>query len=266
MNDFEKDVLEASYKTPVLVDFWAEWCGPCKKLSPTLEKLASEAKDWKLVKINSDEYPDLAAQFGIRSIPNVKLFSEGKVINEFVGALPENMIRDWLKKAVPGKNGMQLVAAETLISNGETEKAIKVLENILKQESDNEKAKVMLAKLLFFKDTKKSLSIIEDIDEGSENFEAVDSLRTISRLLELKNNPNGLQESPAVNLYLEAVNDVQNQNFNAALEKLIEVIRTDRSLDDDGARKACIAIFKYLGEENEITIKHRRDFGSALYV
>ncbi len=266
MNDFENDVLETSYKTPVLVDFWAEWCGPCKRLSPVLEKLASEAKDWKLVKINSDEYPDLAAKYGIRSIPNVKLFSEGKVVNEFVGALPENMIKDWLKKVIPGKNGNQLAVAETLISTGETDKAVKVLENILKQEPDNEKAKVMLAKLLLFTDNKKSLSIIESLDEGSENFAVVDSLRTISRLMEFKNNPDSLADSPLKNLYLEAIGDIQNQNFDAALDKFIEVIRNDRALDDDGARKACIAIFKYLGEENEITIRHRRDFGSALYV
>ncbi len=266
MNDFEKDVLETSYKTPVLVDFWAEWCGPCKMLSPVLEKLASEANDWKLVKINSDEYPDLAAQFGIRSIPNVKLFSEGKVVNEFVGALPENTIRDWLKKAIPGKNSTQLVAAEALITNGETGKAVKVLENILKQEPDNEKARILLAKLFLFKDKEKCLSLIEGIDEGSESFEAVDSIRTISRLLELKNNPNRLQESPAGNLYLEAIDNIHDQNFDSALDNFIEVIRNDRTLDDDGARKACIALFKYLGEENEITVRHRRDFGSALYV
>lgn len=266
MNDFNNDVLEASYKTPVLVDFWAEWCGPCRMLSPVLEMLASDAKDWKLIKINSDEYPELAAQFGIRSIPNVKLFSEGKVINEFVGALPENMIKDWLKKAIPGKNGMQLVTAESLISVGEEDKAIKVLENLLKQEPDNEKARLMLSKLLLFNDNNQCLSLIQDIDEGSENFQVVDSLRTLSRLIELNNNPGELPDSPMKDLYLESINNIKNQSFDRALEKLIEVIRNDRTLDDDGARKACIAIFKYLGEENEITIKHRRDFGRALYV
>jgi len=266
MANFEKDVIETSYKTPVLVDFWAEWCGPCKMLSPVLEKLAAEAKDWKLIKINSDEYPDLAAQYGIRSIPNVKLFSEGKVINEFVGALPENTIKDWLKKAIPGKNGMQLNAAESLISTGEEDKAINVLENVLKQEPYNEKAKILLSKLLLFKDNKKSQDLIKNIDEGSENFQAADSMRTLSCLIELNNNAYELAESPMKNLYLDALKDIQNQNFDSAIDKLIEVIRNDRTLEDDGARKACIAIFKYLGEENEITIKHRRDFGSALYV
>lgn len=159
-----------------------------------------------------------------------------------------------------------MVAADALISNGETDKAIKVLENMLKKEPENEKVKVMLAKLLVFKDKEKCLSLIEGIDEGSENFELVVSLKTISRLINLKNNPNGLQESPAWNLYMEAIGDIQKQNFDSALDKFIEVIRSDRTLDDDGARKACIAIFKYLGEENEITIKHRRDFGSALYI
>ena len=266
MNDFGKDVLDKSFETPILVDFWAEWCGPCKMLGPVLEKLAAEAKDWRLVKVNSDEHPELAAQYGIRSIPNVKLFSEGKVINEFVGALPEKAIKDWLKKAVPGKNGTQLIAAESLISTGEEDKAEKVLENILKAEPDNEKAKVILARILFFKDAERSLSLVKSIDEGSEYFETVNSLRSFAGLFELKDNPDNLPDSQTKFIYLEATSDLQKKNFDSALEKFIEVIRIDRQFDDDGARKACIAIFKYLGEENEITLRHRRYFGSALYI
>src|SRR4030042_5510506 len=103
VKDFSVDVLQASYNKPVLVDFWAEWCGPCRVLGPTLERLAENNNDWSLVKVNSDENPELSTQFGIRSIPSVKLFSKGKVINEFVGALSEPAIIDWLKRNVPNK-------------------------------------------------------------------------------------------------------------------------------------------------------------------
>ena len=267
LNDFTEDVIKKSIDIPVLVDFWAEWCGPCRALSPVLEKLANEfIGSWTLIKINSDEHPELAEEYGIRSIPNVKLFSGGKVVNEFLGALPENKIRDWLKKAIPGKNEKEIATVEEIISSGEFTKAKKVLENILSNEPENQKARIMLAKLIFFDDYEKSLKLIGQIDEGSEYSELIESLKTFVHLFSLKNAHEQLTDSPVKILYLQAISELQKQNFDSALNKFIEVIRNDRYFDDDGARKACIAIFKYLGEENELTIKHRRDFGRALYV
>lgn len=97
---FKKDVIETSYQKPVLVDFWAPWCGPCHTLGPTLERLAKEARGkWRLVKINTDKHPEFARQYGVRGIPAVKLFVEGEVADEFVGALPEHAVRQWLQKA-----------------------------------------------------------------------------------------------------------------------------------------------------------------------
>ena len=100
--DFQSDVIEASKTTPVLVDFWAEWCGPCVQLSPTLEKLAEEAGDsWTLLKVNTESQPELAAEYGIRSIPYVKLFVNGEISGEFIGALPEEEIKRWLESNIP---------------------------------------------------------------------------------------------------------------------------------------------------------------------
>ncbi|TFB11330.1 thioredoxin [Candidatus Marinimicrobia bacterium MT.SAG.3] len=108
--DFQSDVIEASKTTPVLVDFWAEWCGPCVQLSPTLEKLAEEAGDsWTLLKVNTESQPELAAEYGIRSIPNVKLFVNGEISGEFVGALPEEEIKRWLESNIPDKSGIEKV-------------------------------------------------------------------------------------------------------------------------------------------------------------
>ncbi|MFQ6675932.1 MAG: thioredoxin [Fidelibacterota bacterium] len=107
--DLEKDVIEASHKNPVLVDFWAAWCGPCRVLSPTLEKLAEEAgSEWTLLKVNTDRQPDLAVRFNIRGIPTVKLFSKGEVLGGFVGALPERNIREWLRENLPAPVGGQV--------------------------------------------------------------------------------------------------------------------------------------------------------------
>ena len=95
-------MIEASKSTPVLVDFWASWCGPCVYLSPTLEKLAEEAGDtWNLIKVNTESQQDLAVKYGIRSIPNVKLFVNGEISGEFIGALPEEEIKQWLELNIP---------------------------------------------------------------------------------------------------------------------------------------------------------------------
>ncbi|MCH8300958.1 MAG: thioredoxin [Candidatus Marinimicrobia bacterium] len=108
--DFQSDVIEASKTTPVLVDFWAEWCGPCVQLSPTLEKLAEEAGDsWNLLKVNTESQPELAAEYGIRSIPNVKLFVNGEISGEFVGALPEEEIKRWLESNIPDQGNVEKI-------------------------------------------------------------------------------------------------------------------------------------------------------------
>lgn len=99
---FNEDVIETSRTKPVLVDFWAPWCAPCRVLGPTLERLAKESGgSWRLVKINADSHPQLVRQYGIRGIPAVKLFVDGEVVDEFVGALPERAVRQWLDKALP---------------------------------------------------------------------------------------------------------------------------------------------------------------------
>ena len=108
--DFQSDVIEASKTTPVLVDFWAEWCGPCVYLSPTLEKLAEKAGDsWTLLKVNTESQPELAAEYGIRSIPNVKLFVNGEMSGEFIGALPEEEIKRWLESNIPDQGNVEKI-------------------------------------------------------------------------------------------------------------------------------------------------------------
>jgi len=266
MKIFEEDIIKQSFDKPVLVDFWAEWCGPCRVLSPILEKLAEKYKDqWSLIKINTDENQEIAVQFGIRGIPNVKLFYKGKVINEFTGAIPEKTIEEWLKKAVPTKTKDKLEEVKKLLSNY-PDKAKKILEDILSAEPDNAEANILLAKTLVFKDAKKALHLINDVNSNSESTESAEAIKTFIGLFEKVENKNLLSEAEVKEDYVTAVNELKNQNFDFALEKFISVIRSDRSYDDDGARKACIAIFKFLGEENEITLKYRKDFGRALYI
>jgi putative thioredoxin len=264
VQDFNKEVIEQSHSTPVLVDFWAEWCAPCRMLSPVLERLAEQAEEkWVLAKLNTENHADIARQFRISSIPNVKLFVEGKVTSEFVGVLPEYAIKQWLEKNIPSRVRKQLEASEVFLKAGNTEAAQTLLHQILEEEPNNKQAKVMLATTLMFSNPQEAHSLIQNIDDHQFN-EQVESLKTITRLLQLS--ADALPEKPIKVIYLEAIALLKNQQFDKALQKYIDVIRDDRYYDDDGARKACIAIFKFLGEENEFTQKYRREFSSALYV
>jgi putative thioredoxin len=265
VTNFQKDVIEKSFDKPVLVDFWAEWCAPCKMIGPILEKLAEVNKDnWVLVKVDTDKNQEVATKYGVRGIPNVKLFRNGEVINEFTGALPESAIKDWLKKSIPSKFADQIEHAKVILNNGDVVTAKAILEDIHKGDMNNSEVKVLLAKLLLFEDIKEAKRLVENVDGNLDNIELAEAITILAELLQREQSSFG--DSEVRKKYLSAIGDTRKKDFDSALTKFIEIIRQDRSYDDDGARKACIAIFKFLGEENEITLKHRKEFGSALYV
>lgn len=267
IKDFSKEVIQLSKSVPVLVDFWAEWCGPCKILGPVLERLADKHKEsWVLKKVNTEEMPEIAAQYGIRSIPNAKLFVNGTVVDEFVGALPEKAIEQWLQKVLPDKYHDQLDKAQQLIYRQNVADAAVILESVLAAAPDHEHARSLLALSLLFTDRKRAVGLVADIDQESLYWELVDTVRTLNELLSKLDVPNQLADKPIRAKYVSAIQSLAKADFDEALGQFIIILREDRKYDDDGARKACIAIFKYLGEEHEITLRHRRDFGSALYI
>lgn len=266
-DNFQKDVIEKSYEIPVLVDFWAEWCGPCKILGPVLERLALQNGDsWMLVKLNTEKYPQIAAQYGIRSIPNVKLFVNGEVKDEFVGALPEHAIVQWLKKALPGKYADELKKAQELLSGQKVEAARKLLNKILSAETDNHLAALLLAQTYLFSNPSEALNLIGKIEEGTEYWEQATPIRMIAGFLLSLEKPDNLPEGDVKADYLNAIKNLKENNFESALQGFIQVMENDRKYDEDGARKACIAIFKLLGEDHPLTRKYRPVFSRALYV
>jgi putative thioredoxin len=265
ITNFQKDVIEKSFEKPVLVDFWAEWCAPCRMISPILEKLAEENKDnWELAKVDTDNNQEIAMKYGVRGIPNVKLFRNGEVINEFTGALPEPAIKEWLKKSIPSKFADQIEHAKLYLEKGDLATARVMLEEIHNGDINNSEVKVLLAKIMLFENQKEALRLTQNVDGNLANIELAEAINNLATLL--NRDKKSFPEGEVKEKYLNALDDIRKHNFDSALTKLIEIIRTDRSYDDDGARKTCIAIFKFLGEENEITLKHRRDFGSSLYI
>jgi putative thioredoxin len=267
--DLQRDVVDASFKQPIVIDFWAEWCAPCRMLGPILEKLANQANGrWRLVKMNTELQPDIAMQFGISSIPAVKMVSEGEIVAEFVGALPEPQVLKWLDENLPTKSKSALQNAVEALEHGDVNKAKQLLKYAIDQDDTNLDAKVMLARLMFINNPDKALKLIESIDEAHPMFDQVDAMRTLNRLL---NSSKDLakeaqkQSTEAWSLYAKGIDAFKKNDYGTALESWIDSIIIDRQVDDDGARKACVALFKILGNEHELSKKNHRRFSSALF-
>jgi putative thioredoxin len=265
INNFVIDVIQRSFQVPVVADFWADWCGPCKILGPVLERLAEENYGaWLLAKVDTEHFVNEAETYQIQSIPNVKLFLDRNVAAEFTGALPEQAVRQWLQKYLPDPWRRDLLEAERLLGSGDDQAGRVTLENILTVDPTNLRGRTLLAKSLVFTDPHRATELIgrpEDLG-GDEIAEAVGVLAGI--LVEKQGTGRGSADGPA-SLYGRAVNFLRLQDFDRALATFIRLIRASRYYRGDAARKACIAIFKYLGEDHSVTLKHRRDFGSSLY-
>ena len=225
VKDFQKDVIEKSFDKPVLVDFWAEWCAPCRMIGPILEKLADENKEnWELAKVDTDKNQQIAMKYGVRGIPNVKLFRNGEVINEFTGALPEPAIKDWLKKSIPSKFADQIEHAKIYLKNGDIATARVMLEEIHKGDMNNSEVKVLLAKILLFENQKEALRLTQNVDGNLANIELAEAINTLADLL--NRDEKSFSDGEVKEKYLSAIDDIRKQNFDSALTKLIEIIRT----------------------------------------
>jgi len=269
--DFKKEVIEASKTTPIVVDFWAEWCGPCKMLTPALEKLAGEASDtWKLVKVDIDEHQQLSVEYGISGIPAVKMFSDGKVIADFVGALPEGQVRNWLQENIPTKSRKLFEEAKKVLFEGDKSKAQNLFEQAVKTDANNFEARILLAELIFEPDPERALELVKDVPEENPLYKNAEAIQTLSRYLNsFESISQPAQESDASpeawGHYLTGIQALQGHDYDAALKNWIEAVTIDKTIDDDGPRKACIALFSWLGQEHELMKKYHRSFTSALF-
>jgi putative thioredoxin len=272
--NFAAVVLEGSKKTPVIIDFWAPWCAPCRVLKPILEKLAQEyAGKFTLAKINSDENQELAAQFGVRGIPAVKAVVDGALVDEFTGALPESQVRAFIERVVPSPSEEIRRQAAPLLESGLNSQALDVLDRSLALDPRNEAAKV---------DKLDALVRLERIDEAKAVLGALHPLTLDEpRVAALKAQigfASGSAEDAATLLAridkdaadltarLElARHHVRLQAFEPALDQLLEIIRRDRKFGDDAGRRTMLEIFSLLGSDNELVATYRRKLASALY-
>lgn len=265
--DFDAAVIRKSHVLPVMVDFWAPWCSPCRALTPILEQVAARnAERVTLVKINTEEHPELADRFRIRSIPNVKLFIDGQAVDEFSGALPAELIQQWLDRALPSAQKESLQQAIRLMDEGRGDEALALIERVHAAEPDNHQASVLLAELQLSTDHRQASETVAGIGPDSDWYATAEAIRTFARLFDLTDHPESLPEHPVKPAYLAAAEQLADGNHDAALQSFIDVVRKARNYDDDGARKACVAIFRLLGDEHPLTRTYRGQLSSALYV
>ncbi len=272
LKDIRRDIIEPSQHTPVVLDFWAEWCGPCRALGPVLEKLASTAGGrWKLVKVDVEkpENQQLAGQFQIQSIPAVRMLYQGKLIGHFDGALPEAAVKNWLKENLPDTGEEQdeeTDGLEQYIEQGNREAALGIAKKNYEKDNSSDENKVQLAMLLLPDDIETASKLMGSVSETTKYEIEKEAIETITHLKEIadgKASPEGKNET--VERYREAANAVFLNNYEVAVQILLGIMMADRSFDEDGARKACVALFKFLGEKHPVSLSYRRRFSMALY-
>ncbi len=273
--DFQQKVIEASKTAPVLVDFWAEWCGPCRVLKPVLEKLADEyGGQFQLAKLNVDEHQQLAAEFGVRGIPNVKAFVDGQLVDEFTGAQPERNVRTFIERLLPNESEQLRRAALERRDAGDAAGALQMLESAIGLDAGNDKARIDAAEIAL------GLGMNE---QAQTHLDALNPLyaddarvqRIQARLQFSHGASHGdaqalrqkIDQNPGdLDARLQLANLLVTQRAYAqAMDELLEIIRRDRSFGDDAARKTMLSVFSLIADQEDLVSDYRRKLAAALH-
>jgi putative thioredoxin len=280
---FVKDVIEESKNQPVLIDFWAPWCGPCRQLTPTLEKAVRAAKGKvKLVKMNIDDHPDIPGQMGIQSIPAVIAFVDGRPADGFMGAVPESQVTEFINKlpAGPAATGEPTVAevlkeAEAVLAEGDTATAASIYAEVLAVDAGNIAALAGLARCHVetgaIEQAKQTLALVPEAKRQDAAVKAVQATIDIAEqasavgpLAELEQrvaaDPLDHQARFDLAIALNAKGD-----RSEATNRLLEIVKRDRKWNEDGARKQLVQFFESWGPTDEATIEGRKRLSTVLF-
>ena len=274
--NFEQQVVERSHAVPVVVDFWAPWCGPCQAIGPLLEQLAEE-QDGKFVlaKINVDDNPMLAQAFAIQSIPAVKAIRNGAIAGEFLGAQPEPAIRQFVADLLPSEAESLAREGTRLAEEGKTQGAESLYRAALSKEENQPLALLGLSRLLVERgDAADALALLGKIPLNAPESDAAQQLMSQIRLQQggenagneqeyrdkLEANPDDLEARFELAQALAA-----SGKYQAALAEYLEIVKKDRGFQDDGARKAMLEVFDVVGPRSELAEHFRSELAKVLF-
>lgn len=264
--DFEYQVITYSQKVPVVVDFWAEWCVPCRTLGPLLESMAREAQgSFRLAKVNVDQNQNLAMRFNIRSIPAVKAFRDGRVVSEFAGLQPEPRLREFIREIAPSQSDLDLEKGESLYSMAQFLKAEQAYRNVLRDKPGNPVAQLGLAKTLLIQGLPDEAANILHAFPASQEYSSAMGLIPLAEAMLRIENGDMIDEHPLEAAYTRAIKLVQRGNLPAALDGLLDLLRENKHYRNGEVRQVVLALLDLLGQQNPLTRQYRQELASVLF-
>ena len=256
--DFEVEVINRSQEIPVVVDFWAPWCGPCQVIGPALEELEKAQTRWKLVKVNVDEHPDISQRFGIRGIPDVRLFTKGAEVDRFTGALPRHQIEKWLEKHIPDE---RIGTLDLLTAQARKNHDLLPLRDFVNNNENFKPGFLALAKLILWDSPSESKALLASITHADKEYNTAQYLKDMVELLTFETE----ETLPVAQKLKEAREAFQLQRHEAGIDLLIQAVMMNKDFANELPRRASIAFFQVMGADHELTKGYRRRFDMALY-
>jgi putative thioredoxin len=264
---FENEVLLRSHDVPVVVDFWAPWCGPCKILGPLLERIAIEAGGgFILAKVNVDENPNLAIRYGVQGIPAVKAFLNGQVSTEFVGAQPETMVRRFVENLVPDEAAAAVEEAQSYLVAHQWEDAEAAFREIYSQDEDNAPAALGLLKsLLMSGQGHEAVQLLDTFPRGNE-WVFAEELQPLAKLVaEVEENGPYPEDDPLAAEFYQAARLILRGNLAAAMDGFLDILKQDKQYRGGEPKDVMLGIFAILGDEDSLTREYREELASVLF-